>query len=854
MRIAYGSPFMKSSNIRRLRTGLKTARPVDQARVLDTLVSNLDGMAYRCLNDRLWTMVFVSYGCLELTGYGAEELLADGGVSWEELTHPEDRFRVRREIDEAIAADKRFTIQYRIVSRSAQVKQVVERGSGVSDENGQKVLEGFIEDVSVRHKTLEALEQAELRYRHIFEHASEGIFQTTQDGRYLSANPALAKLYGYATANELIADLSDIGRRLYVKESRRQEFHLLMEAHGEITNFESEVYRRDGSKIWISENVHIVRDGSGRFMFYEGTVQDITERKIAENELRIAATAFESHEGLVVTDAQGLILRVNRAFIESTGYTAEEVMGQTTHLLKSDRHNEEFYREMWQTIHRTGRWQGELWDRRKNGEVYPKWLAISAVKDNDGAVTHYVGAHYDISERKKAEEDINALAYFDQLTGLANRTLLADRMKQTMAASSRSDNYCALLFIDLDNFKTLNDTLGHDIGDALLRQVAQRLTLSVREGDTVARLGGDEFIVLLAGLSASENDAATDIEAVAEKILASFNQTYHLGELAHHSTASIGATLFKGDRVSNDDLMKQADLAMYRAKAAGRNSIRFFDPTLEAAVQERSAMDKDLRLALQEQQFLLYYQGQIDADDRCTGAEALVRWQHPQRGMVSPADFIPLAEETGLILPLGHWVMATACAQLAAWAARPEMVHLTVAVNVSALQFHQADFVDQVLSVLKNTGANPQRLKLELTESLLVANVEDVITKMRVLKRIGVGFSLDDFGTGYSSLSYLSRLPLDQLKIDRSFVMNIESVDSAAVICAATISLAHNLNLKVVAEGVETDAQRYFLSTVHRCDLIQGYLVSRPLAVAEFEAFAQHPTHQYRIATHQTVA
>ncbi len=845
---------MKSSNTRRLRTGLNTALPVDQARVLDTLVNNLDGMAYRCRNDSLWTMVFLSHGCLELTGYAVEDLIGNGCVSWKELTHVEDRCRVRGEIDEAIAVGKRFTVQYRIVTRSGQVKWVVERGSGVSDEHGQKVLEGFIEDVSLRHSTLEALEQAELRYRHIFEHASEGIFQTTEDGRYLSANPALARLYAYPTPEELIADLADIGRRLYVKESRRQEFRLLMEVHGEVSNFESEVYRRDGSKIWISENVHIVHDANGRFMCYEGTVQDITERKIAENELRIAATAFESHEGMVVTDAQGVILRVNRAFTESTGYTTEEAVGQTLRLLKSDRHNEEFYREMWQTIHRTGKWQGEVWDRRKNGEVYPMWLSISAVKDIDGAVTHYVGAHYDISDRKKAEEEINALAYFDQLTGLANRTLLADRMKQTMAASSRSDNHCALLFIDLDNFKTLNDTLGHDIGDMLLRQVAVRLTQHVREGDTVARLGGDEFVVLLAGLSASEKDAATDIETIAEKILASFNQTYHLGEAAHHSTASIGATLFKGDLVTIDDLMKQADLAMYKAKAAGRNAIRFFDPTLEAAVQERSALEGDLRLALQEQQFLLHYQAQVDADNRCTGAEALIRWQHPQRGMVSPADFIPLAEETGLILPLGHWVMATACAQLAAWASRPEMAELTVAVNVSAHQFQQHDFVEQVLTVLKNTGANPKRLKLELTESLLVANVEDVITKMRILKRIGVGFSLDDFGTGYSSLSYLSRLPLDQLKIDRSFVMNIESDDSAVAICAATISLAHNLNLKVVAEGVETDAQRYFLAAVHRCDLIQGYLVSRPLPVAEFEAFAQRPAHQKNAPTHQTVA
>jgi diguanylate cyclase (GGDEF)-like protein/PAS domain S-box-containing protein len=565
---------------------------------------------------------------------------------------------------------------------------------------------------------------------------------------------------------------------------------------------------------------------------------DGIKRKQAEEQLRIAASAFESQEGMMITDANSVILRVNRAFTEITGYTAEEAVGKTPRLLQSGRHNEDFYREMWESVHGTGGWQGEVWDRRKNGEVYPKWLTISAVRDDDGAVTHYIGTHFDITALKKAEEKINELAFFDQLTGLPNRTLLLDRLRQTMAASSRDGSHGALLFIDLDNFKTLNDTLGHDMGDLLLKQVAQRLSTCVREGDTVARLGGDEFVVMLASLSMGETEAAASTEAVADKILAALNQIYQLGSVAYHSTPSIGVTLFKGQRFAIDDLMKQADLAMYRSKAAGRNAIRFFDPAMESAVLERAALEDDLRRAIEANQFLLHYQAQVVGDGRLTGAEVLVRWQHPRRGMVSPVDFIPMAEETGLILPLGHWVLQTACTQLAIWATRPEMAHLTVAVNVSAHQFRQADFVEQVLAVVNTTGVNPQRLKLELTESLLVSNIDDVIEKMFALKAKGVGFSLDDFGTGYSSLSYLKRLPLDQLKIDQSFVRDVLNDPNDAAIAKTIIALAQSLGLGVIAEGVEIAAQRDFLASAG-CHAYQGYFFSRPLPLESFEAFAQ---------------
>jgi len=563
-----------------------------------------------------------------------------------------------------------------------------------------------------------------------------------------------------------------------------------------------------------------------------------SERKRSEEQLRIAATAFESLEGMVVTDTRGVILRVNQAFTEISGYAAEELVGRNPRLLKSGRHSAAFYREMWETITREGGWQGEIWDRRKNGQEYPKWLTISAVKNADGLVTHYVGAHYDITERKKAEERINELAYFDQLTGLPNRTLLLDRLHQAIAASSRSGGYGALLFIDLDNFKTLNDTLGHDMGDLLLKQVAGRLSASVREEDTVARLGGDEFVVLLASLSTLETGAATQAEVVGEKILSVLSQTYQLNDVGFHSTSSIGVTLFIGHAATVDEVMKQADLAMYKSKEEGRNALCFFDPHMETVVMERAMLERDLRQAIQEKQFLLHYQAQVEGEGRLTGAEVLVRWRHPQRGMASPAEFIPLAEETGLILPLGQWVLETACAQLAAWAARPEMAHLTVAVNVSAHQFRQDDFVDRVLAALRKTGANSRRLKLELTESLLVDNVQEIIEKMHALKAKGVGFSLDDFGTGYSSLSYLKLMPLDQLKIDQSFVRDVLSDPNDASIAKTVIALAQGLGLGVIAEGVETAEQRDYLASCG-CHAYQGYFFSRPLPIEDFEPFAR---------------
>ncbi len=570
--------------------------------------------------------------------------------------------------------------------------------------------------------------------------------------------------------------------------------------------------------------------------------RDITERRQAEQAQRIAATAFDSQQGMMITNAQRQILRVNKAFTAITGYEAAESVGQTPHLLASGRHDADFFAAMWATIARNGSWQGEIWNRRKNGDLFPAWFTISAVTDDAGQTSHYVGAFTDLSSRKTAEDQIRNLAFYDTLTGLPNRRLLMDHLEQALLGSGRPLRKGALLFVDIDNFKTLNDTLGHSQGDLLLQQVARRLSNCTREGDTVARLSGDEFVVLLENLSRNDRAAARQAETVGEKVLLALHQPYQLDHGEHHCTSSVGITLLSSQQQgSTDEPLKRAELAMYQAKAAGRNTLRFFDPQMQAEVTTRASLEADLREAVLKDQFVLYYQPQVVGKDRLTGVEALLRWQHPERGLVLPAEFIPLAEESDLILSLGQWVLETACAQLKRWASQPTLAQLSIAVNVSARQFHREDFVNQVLTVLERSGANPKLLKLELTESLLVDDVEGVIAKMSILKTRGVGFSLDDFGTGYSSLSYLKRLPLDQLKIDQGFVRNILTDPNDAAIAKMVIALADSMGLAVLAEGVEIEAQRDFLA--HQgCHAYQGYLFSRPLPIDEFEAFARAAT------------
>jgi diguanylate cyclase (GGDEF)-like protein/PAS domain S-box-containing protein len=562
--------------------------------------------------------------------------------------------------------------------------------------------------------------------------------------------------------------------------------------------------------------------------------REIAERKKTATDILIAATVFESQEGMLVTDANNIILRVNSAFTDITGYSAEEVIDKNPRILHSGRQDTNFYIAMWESIKNTGSWQGEIWNRRKDGEIFPEHLTITAVKDQNDNITNYVATLLDITLSKAAVDRIERLAFYDPLTGLPNRRLLQDRLIPALASSHRSGRKGALLFIDMDNFKTLNDSLGHDMGDLLLQQVASRLQPCVREDDTVARLGGDEFVVMLEDLSEQSIEAATQTKVIGNKILTALNQPYLLATHEHCSTSSIGATLFCGHGQSIDELLKQADIAMYQAKASGRNTLRFFDPQMQATISARVALEADLREALVKNQFKVYYQPQVHHNQRIIGAEVLIRWHHPERGLIPPADFIPLAEETRLILPIGQWVLHTACTQIKIWEASEYTQHLQLAVNISARQFHQADFVEQVSLILSQTAINPARLKLELTESLVLDNIDDTILKMRALRKIGVHFSMDDFGTGYSSLSSLKKLPLDQLKIDQSFIRDILIDQDDAVIVKTIITMAKNLGMDVIAEGVETEAQRAFLNQ-HGCQVCQGYVFSKPVTLAEFD-------------------
>lgn len=811
---------------------VQDALQASEARFHSSFDSAGIGMAL-CSFDGRW--IQVNRRLCEIVGYPEEALLK---MTFQDITHPEDLSpdlaNMQTLLDGKIPY---FQMEKRYVHHDGHTVWINLSVALVRDAKGEPLhTVAHMEDISHRKALEQALRNSEERYRRIVQTAEEGVWEIDANANTSFVNPKMAKMLGYTPEEMLGRSLTGFmdseGKTIAERNLERRK-------QGIAEQHDFKFMRKDGAEFWGVVATNPILDVQGQYVGALAMVTDITSRKQSEEALRIAASAFDSQQGMFVTNADWVILQVNKAFTEITGYSKEEAVGLTPHvLLGSGRHDADFYAAMHGSLERTGSWQGEIWDRRKSGEIYPQWLTVTAVKDNDGRVTHYVDAFTDITSRKVAEDQIQSLAFFDPLTGLPNRRLLMDRLKQAVASGARREKRGALLFVDLDNFKNLNDTLGHDKGDLLLQQVAQRLTTCIREGDTVARLGGDEFVVMLEDLSANEMEAAAQAEIVGEKIHVALNQIYGLASYTHHSTASIGITLF-GDQSENiEEPLKRADLAMYQAKAAGRNTLRFFDPQMQAVVTARASLEAGLREALADEQFVLHYQPQIKNRHTITGVEALVRWNHPQRGMVSPAEFIPLAEDTGQILLLGRWVMETACQQLAKWAQRPDMAHLTVAVNVSPRQFHQSDFVDQMLAALARTGANPQRLKLELTEGMLISNVEDVISKMSALKARGVGFSLDDFGTGYSSLSYLKRLPLDQLKIDQGFVRDIMVDPNDAAIAKMVIALADSLGLEVIAEGVETADQRDFLAA-QGCHAYQGYLFSRPLPVLEFEAFAR---------------
>ncbi len=567
-------------------------------------------------------------------------------------------------------------------------------------------------------------------------------------------------------------------------------------------------------------------------------IKTVLKLQQSAQQLKLASSVFNhASEGIIITNEDGVMISVNPAFSQITGFSREEAIGKKPKILSSGRHGQDFYRAMWESIKQTGSWQGEIWNRHKDGTIYPEALSINSVQKVDGSgISHFIATFKDVTSRKQSEEEIYQLAFYDPLTKLPNRRLLLERLQHKLTLNDGT-NYAALFFIDLDNFKILNDTKGHAIGDLMLIEAAKRLSHCISERDTLARLGGDEFVILLEDAGEDTEQAILHSKHVAENILLAINTSFNLQNLDYSGSCSIGIRLFH-NQVSIEELFKQADTAMYAAKQAGRNRFMFFDPVMQNQLEAYSSLEADIQQALQLGQFELFYQVQVDSNGMATGAEVLLRWRHPERGLVFPDQFIPLLEETGLIIPVGLWVLRTACQQLNRWQQQTRNNPLILAVNVSARQFAEPSFIADIEAILQETNIRPSRLKLEITESMLLQHIESIIRTMHQLKGLGIRFSMDDFGTGYSSLQYLKRLPLDQLKIDQSFVRDIGIDNNDDAIVSTIIAMAHSLGLSVIAEGVETEMQRNLLFS-QGCHHYQGYLFSKPVPLAEFEALLE---------------
>lgn len=700
------------------------------------------------------------------------------------------------------------------------------------------------EKITERQAADEAVQESRERYRGLSEASSEAIF-ISEHGICLEQNHQAEQMFGYPLAEAI----GRAGTDWIAPESRDIVLQNMLTGYDQA--YEVLCQRKDGSTFpgllrsrmmyYLKRQVHVT------------TISDISAIRRAEAALRESEATFrklfeDSSDAILLLDSAGVFVECNQAALDLLKMTREQFLCLSPARISPEfqpdgRRSADAAPEMIALAYSKGLHRFDWTCINVDGGQFIVEVSLMPVVIRGQVMLHTTWR--DITERKAAAEKIEQLAFYDPLTALPNRRLLADRLEQAITSSARHNRHCALMLLDMDDFKRLNDTMGHDVGDQFLVEVARRLESMVREGDTVARHGGDEFVVILEDLS-EDATAPMQAEQVAVKILKAVSEPYMLklrdkqgepAERSYYCTSSIGITLFRGNTLSADELMRRADTAMYQAKAAGRNSLRFFDPDMQAAVEARAALDGDLREAILGNQFELHYQAQVNGEGKLTGAEALLRWPHSRRGMVSPIEFIPLAEASGMILPLGHWVLQMACAQLARWATDPHKSHLTLAVNVSARQLKMPNFVEEVLAIVNHHGANPRRLKLELTESLLVDDVDDAIDKMSALKLHGVSFSLDDFGTGYSSLSYLKRLPLDQLKIDSSFVRDVLTDPNDATIACTIVALAQSLGISVIAEGVETQEQREFLAA-NGCHAYQGYLFGRPVAVEQLQCAA----------------
>ena len=681
------------------------------------------------------------------------------------------------------------------------------------------------------------LTEANTKLQLFINNAPAGIAMLDRDMRYLFASQRwledhrvkIEDIVGNSR-DEVFPQMSDSWKDIYKRCLEGQSYR----------SDEDSITQPDGSINWIRWEIHPWLNSEGAVGGLIVMSENITARKHAEEEMRIASVAFESRDGMMVTDARGTILKINQAFTNATGFRAVDIVGKTPSVLKSDIHHDSiFYRNMWEAISREGRWEGNIWNRGANGKPNLQWLSISAIRESSGKVTHYLGTYSHVSDPKEAERKILELAFYDPLTNLPNRRLFYDRLHQALISSKRSGQFGAILLLDLDHFKEINDTRGHDVGDNLLIDVAHRVRSVLREMDSAARLGGDEFIVLLSGLGADLQPVLHTIRAVAEKLRTLIGEPFLLDGETHQVTSSVGVALFSDRDESADSLIKHADLALYHAKNTGRNNICFFNSVIQANFVERANLIKGLRRAVLDREFILHYQPQVNQQGQLIGAEALLRWQPAHAAMIMPDVFIPIAEESGQIGLIGAMVLDMACDQLALWACHPGTQNLVLAVNISAHQFRQPNFVASVIATLERTGVRPACLKLEITESLLLEDVEHVIKSMHRLKQIGIKFCIDDFGMGYSSLTYIKRLPLDEIKIDKSFVVNLASDAEDRAIVKVILTLASTLNLTVTAEGVETEFQRDFLSD-QGCQVFQGYLFGSPTLMSQMQPLKDH--------------
>lgn len=670
--------------------------------------------------------------------------------------------------------------------------------------------------------------ESESRFRNLVESTSDWIWEVGPDARYTYTSPKVFDLLGYTVDEVLGKTPFDL---MPPEEAERVAsiFSSIVVARQSIDSLENVNLHKEGHQVTLETSAVPIIGPEGEFLGYRGIDRDISEKKTTEHELRQAAAVFKNtNEGVFITDMNGDIVAVNKAFSEISGYSEGEVLGRNPRLWKSERHDESFYQSMWSLIVETGYWRGEIWNRRKSGDIYPAWVTINAIHDEQGLVTSYISVFSDISTIKESQDQLEFLAHHDPLTRLPNRLLFISRLEHALKHAHRRKETVTVMFLDLDNFKQINDGLGHPVGDRVLQEVARRISRQLREDDTVARMGGDEFAFIL-----GETDEAESISLVARRILSTFDAPVEVGGRKLHVTATLGISLYPNDGENVPTLIKNADAAMYRAKERGKARYCFYTLDLTATALERLEIENDLRVALKQDDFELHYQPQYDlSEGRLTGAEVLIRWRHRELGLVPPDKFIPIAESTGLIVPIGNWVLREACFQAKAWQDQGLQIG-RIGVNVAGLQVQSGDIVNQVTRALEESGLHPQCLEIEITESFIMRRTDQAINTLKALRSLGVALAIDDFGTGYSSLSYLKQLPIHKLKVDRSFVKDIPSETNDEAIARAVIALGRSMQLKVIAEGVETEEQELFLRQ-EGCHEVQGYYYSRPLLQGEF--------------------